>query len=94
MVAIAEFCESQRQETGDDRRSNQSKGAAMASEKRVFSDCRAFESDKPCSLYIAGTEEEVLGVAIGHAIKIHGHEDTPGLRDELRKMLQDEPAGR
>ena len=64
----------------------------MANAKRVFADCRAFPTEKQCSLYIAGTEDEVLGVAVRHAVGEHGHKDTPELRDQLREMLQDEPA--
>jgi hypothetical protein len=66
----------------------------MTTGRRVFADCRAFPSEKNCSLYIAGTVEEVLPVAIAHAVKSHGHEDTPKLRDELRSLLKDEPLGR
>ena len=66
----------------------------MTKGHRVFADCRAFPSEKDCSLYVAGTPEEVLEVAVTHAIKSHGHRDTPQLRDELRALLKDEPAGR
>ncbi|MEA2411763.1 MAG: hypothetical protein QOC77_2324, partial [Thermoleophilaceae bacterium] len=27
-----------------------------------------------------------------HAVSVHGHEDTPELRDQVRGMLQDEEA--
>jgi len=66
----------------------------MTKEHRVFADCRAFPSEKNCSLYIAGTAEEVLDIAVAHAVKSHGHEDTPELRGLLRSSLKDEPAGR
>ncbi len=61
----------------------------MAS-KRVVSDCRLWPSEKGCSLVIAGTEEEVLPVAIRHAIEDHGETDTPQLRAEIGKMLKEE----
>lgn len=57
---------------------------------RVFADCRQFPSEKNCSLYIAGTEEEVLAVAVRHAVNEHGHEDTPELREQLREFLKTE----
>ena len=58
--------------------------------KRKVIDCRWFPSDNNCSLCITGTEKEVLQAATDHAIKSHGHQDTPELRAELRKLLKDE----
>ena len=66
----------------------------MASKRRVFADCRLFPSENNCSLYIAGTEDEVLEVAVQHAIKSHGHKDTPDFRKQLRSFLKEEPAGK
>jgi hypothetical protein len=37
-----------------------------------------------------GKEDEVLGVAVEHAIKDHGHQRSPQLRDQIRGMLRDE----
>jgi predicted small metal-binding protein len=53
-------------------------------------DCRLFPSEKGCTLTIAGTEEEVLTVAVRHAVEEHGHENTPALRKEIRSLLKDE----
>ena len=53
-------------------------------------DCRDFPSEKNCSLKISGTEDEVLDIAVQHAISVHGHSDTPELRNELRQCLKDE----
>ena len=47
-------------------------------------------SEKNCSLTIAGTEEEVVPVAVYHAITAHGHEDTPELRADIHKSLKSE----
>ncbi len=58
--------------------------------KRMVADCRQFPSEKNCTLTIAGTEEEVLTVAVWHAVRSHGHEDTPELRKQIRAMLKDE----
>jgi hypothetical protein len=49
-----------------------------------------YASEKNCSLTIAGTEEEVLTVAVRHAVNEHGHKDTPELREQVRSMLKDE----
>lgn len=56
---------------------------------RMIIDCRKFPSESGCSLSIEGTEEEVLTVAVRHAIEEHGHEDTPDLRDDLRELLEE-----
>lgn len=61
----------------------------MPSMRRV-ADCRRFPSDKGCTLTIAGSEDEVMDVAVYHAVKSHGHEDTPELREQLRTLMQDE----
>jgi predicted small metal-binding protein len=55
-------------------------------------DCRRMPSERDCSLAIAGTEEEVLAVAVRHAVEEHGHADTPELRQRLRNALVNEPA--
>jgi len=57
---------------------------------RKVADCRQFPSEKNCTLTIAGTEDEVLEVAVQHAITAHGHKNTPELRNEIRAMLKDE----
>ncbi len=56
-------------------------------ETRKSIDCRRFPADKPCSIVIAGTEEDVHDGEIKH-----GHADTPELREQLRTMLKDESA--
>jgi uncharacterized protein DUF1059 len=61
----------------------------MADTRKVI-DCRNFPTDKNCSLAISGTEEEVLDLAVLHASTVHGHENTPELREQIRSMLSDE----
>jgi hypothetical protein len=61
----------------------------MAQTRKV-ADCRLFPSEKNCSLTIAGTEDEVLEVAVHHAVTAHGHKKTPELRNQIRAMLKDE----
>ncbi len=63
----------------------------MAGTRKVI-DCRRFPAEKPCSIAIADTEEEVLELAVLHASTVHGHQDTPELREQIRSMLQDEHA--
>ncbi len=62
----------------------------MAQGTRKVADCRLYPSEKNCSLTIAGAEEEVLTVAVRHAVQEHGHANTPELRKEIRSLLKDE----
>jgi len=48
----------------------------MSGTRKVI-DCRRFPTEKPCTIAISGTEEEVLDLAVLHAITVHGHADTP-----------------
>ncbi|MFD5429776.1 DUF1059 domain-containing protein [Streptomyces sp. NPDC127084] len=57
---------------------------------RKVVDCRRFPSETNCSLTISGEEEEVLRAAGEHAASVHGHENTPELREQIRGMLEDE----
>ncbi|MFF4183432.1 DUF1059 domain-containing protein [Streptomyces sp. NPDC001691] len=57
---------------------------------RKVADCRDYPSESNCSLAISGEEDEVVRAAAEHAASVHGHTDTPELREELRKMLKDE----
>ena len=55
---------------------------------RVMADCRRFPSEMNCSLTIIGEEDEVVVAAAEHAASVHGHEDTPELRDMIRQGLE------
>ena len=58
--------------------------------KWVLSDCGQMPSEKNCKLIIAGPEsqrEDLLDAAVAHAVKHHGHKETPELRGEVDKML-------
>jgi len=57
---------------------------------RKFIDCREFPSDTHCSVAIsADSEDELLQVAVEHAVSVHGHTDTPELRAQLRQLFKD-----
>jgi hypothetical protein len=63
----------------------------MSSSTRKVIDCRLFpSSEKNCTLAISGTEDEVLDLAVLHAVTAHGHMNTPELRGQLRSMLKEE----
>jgi hypothetical protein len=63
----------------------------MATSTRKYVDCREYPSETNCSLYIAGTEDEVLAAATQHAVTVHKHENTPELVSMLRGAMHDEP---
>ena len=57
---------------------------------RKFIDCREFPSEMNCSIAIAAdTEGELLEAAVQHAVAVHGHQDTPELRDQIRGVIKD-----
>ncbi len=52
---------------------------------RYFVDCREHPSEAICSLAIsADSKQEVLDAAVQHAVAVHGHEDNPEFREQLR----------
>lgn len=59
---------------------------------RKTADCREMPSESGCTLTISGEEDEVVRAASEHAVSVHGHEDTPELREQIRGMLRDEVA--
>lgn len=57
---------------------------------RKIADCRRFPSDSNCTLTIISEEAEVVQAGVEHAVSVHGHADTPGLREQIRVMLEPE----
>ncbi len=57
---------------------------------RKIADCRRYESEANCSLTIIGEEAEVIEAAAQHATSVHGHQDGPELREQIRGMLEPE----
>jgi Protein of unknown function (DUF1059) len=55
---------------------------------RMMADCRRWPSESDCSLVIIGEEDEVVRAAAEHASSVHGHEDTPEMREQLRSFLE------
>lgn len=57
---------------------------------RKYIDCREFPSESHCSIAIsADSEEELLTIAVQHAIASHGYTDSPELREGLRKLFHE-----
>jgi predicted small metal-binding protein len=57
---------------------------------RKIADCREMPSESGCTLTIAGEEDEVIRAAAMHAADVHGHVDSPELREEIRSILKPE----
>lgn len=64
----------------------------MSTSRKVI-DCRWFPTGTPCDVAISGSEEDVLNIAVQHAVQSHGQKDTSELRQQLRSMLRDETQG-
>lgn len=57
---------------------------------RKYIDCRAFPSDSGCTVALAAdSDNELLEAAVQHAVAVHGHQDTPELRDQLRQLFKE-----
>jgi predicted small metal-binding protein len=57
---------------------------------RKYIDCREFPSESNCTLALsADSEQELLDAAAQHAKLIHGHEDTPEFRQQLKGLFKD-----
>lgn len=59
----------------------------MATSRKVI-DCHLFPAGIPCEFAVSGDEEEILKLAVEHAVESHGYRDTPSLRERLRAMLR------
>ena len=58
---------------------------------RIYIDCREFPSESHCSVAISADDEaELLEAAAQHARDVHGHEDTPEFRQQLRQAFKHE----
>lgn len=57
---------------------------------RKYIDCREYPSEMNCTVAMsADSEEELMEAAVQHAVAVHGHQDTPELRDMLRKTFKE-----
>ncbi len=57
---------------------------------RKYIDCREFPSESKCTVAIsAASEKELIEVAVQHAVKVHGHEDTAEFREMLKRTIKD-----
>ena len=58
---------------------------------RKFIDCREYPSEMNCTVFMsADSDSELLEAAVQHAVAVHGHADTPELRETLRSLFREE----
>ena len=56
---------------------------------RRYIDCREYPSEMNCSVALcADSDEELLQAAVQHAVAVHGHEDTPQLREQIKSLFK------
>ena len=56
---------------------------------RKFIDCREYPSEMNCTVaLVADSDDELLQAAVQHAVAVHGHEDTPQLRAQLKELFK------
>lgn len=57
---------------------------------RKFIDCREVPSDMNCTVALsADSEKELLEAAVQHAVAVHGHQDSPDLREKIRQSMKE-----
>lgn len=57
---------------------------------RQYIDCREFPSEMNCSIAISADKpDELLEAAVQHAVAVHQHQDSPELRNQLRKLFKE-----
>jgi len=76
---------------GGVRRLGTIREAAMS---RKYIDCREFPSETNCTIAIsADSEDELVSAAVQHAVQVHGHQDSPDFRTQIRSVIKEgEPA--
>lgn len=58
---------------------------------RKYIDCREYPSQMNCTVSIfADSDAELLEAAVQHAVSVHGHKDSPELRQQLSKAFKEE----
>ena len=56
---------------------------------RMFIDCRDYPSESKCTVAIsADSKQELVDAAVQHAVTVHGHQDSPQLREQIGQMIK------
>jgi len=55
----------------------------------MYIDCREYPSETNCSISIAAdSKKELIDAAVQHAVAVHGHKDSPELREQISKIIK------
>ena len=55
---------------------------------RKFIDCREYPSETNCTVaFSAHSDEELLEVAVQHAVQVHRHKDSPGIASANQEFV-------
>ncbi len=58
---------------------------------RKYVDCRDYPGKVKCTISLAAdSDDELLEAVVEHGIKVHGYEDTPEFRKNMRKEFKEE----
>jgi hypothetical protein len=66
------------------------KGLEVESGEWVAANCGKYPSDRNCKLVLMAPQSQkgdLVDAAVAHAVKDHGHQDTPELRAQLTEIL-------
>ena len=56
---------------------------------RMIIDCRDYPSEMNCTIAIsADSKNELLEAAVQHAVAVHGHTDSPELREQIGHLIR------
>jgi len=56
---------------------------------RRFIDCREHPSENNCTVAISADDDrELLEAAVQHAVSVHGHKDSPQLRQQIGSLIK------
>ena len=56
---------------------------------RMYIDCRDYPSEMKCTVAIsADTKKELVDAAVQHAVAVHGHKDSPQLREQIGGLIK------
>ncbi len=57
---------------------------------RKYIDCRDYPGDVACTVAIcAESEDELLEAVVQHGRVVHGYDDTPQFRDQMRQAMKE-----
>lgn len=57
---------------------------------RKYIDCRDFPDETHCTVALAADDErELIEAVVEHGVSVHGYQDSPELREQLRKAFKE-----